>query len=976
MTQIVLTTSSHLSDFSRIKSPQAGSLRERLAQLSAPVFLTADPKHQRLGSGGGTVHAMYDAWLNVKKLPSRHTGLKDWIGEEQRLVLHAGGESRRLPAYAAVGKAFIPMPREAGVTPRLPLPWLADCQLPQMQQTLRSAGPKARMLVASGDVWLDFDASEIAPADADIVGIGMKVSAEIAQHFGVYFVPKSTGRSESGRERPISFFLQKPSTSEVRHFEARYDFYVDTGMWVLSAAAVEFLFKRCGWSERKQRFETKSGLPLPLDLYTEIGCALGDEASIPSSLKKLGFAGLTQSVIPLDTARFYHLGSSRQLLDSIEEMQRHASSVERFFCMACPSQAFTVMDRAAVWIEAAQTSTPIRLGGHNLLTGLPSAARLNFLEANTCVDIAPVGEETYVFRPYHIDDSYRGLPGSGGKICGRDAAEWLAARGLSVAKEDVFDLPLYPITEAQEITQQWLDWFFADQPDLEISRLMAELPRISAREIASKVNFERYFTQRSEGYAEQFKADFQRLIDQADSSVLEQDCALLAAFCREQAPALASWLRKKSPHILAALHRPELQARFTLLLSELVDGEAREKLTREGFSRLQNAMVTSRQLAKMTPQRSLKEDQIVWGRSPVRLDLAGGWTDTPPYCLQAGGSVLNVAVLLNGQPPIQVFVRPTTENCLQLRSIDLGSSETVNTYDELADFRNPRGHFSLPKAALAMAGFLPEFFAGKPYRTLRAQLTALGGGLEISLLSAVPKGSGLGTSSILATTILGALNRACGLGWDELDLYNRVLGVEQLLTTGGGWQDQAGAIFPGLKFIETQSGPTQQPSVRYLPTQLMGPDILNRQLLLYYTGVTRMAKGILQEIVRDMFLGRAETLRTLEAIRANARRLYHELHGGDTCTVQRSIARSWELNKQLDPGTTTPEIDRIIALCGTDLAACKLLGAGGGGYMLICAHDAAAGHRIREKLETTPINSRARFIDFAISPTGLQVTVS
>jgi galactokinase/mevalonate kinase-like predicted kinase len=502
------------------------------------------------------------------------------------------------------------------------------------------------------------------------------------------------------------------------------------------------------------------------------------------------------------------------------------------------------------------------------------------------------------------------------------------------------------------------------------------LPRISAREISSKVNFDRYFKQRVAGYTEQFKTEFQKLIDVGDSSVLEQDCDALAAFCREQAPTLADWLRQNRDAILGALHQPELQARFILLLSELAEGETRAELTREGFARLQNAMVTSRQLAKMLPQRALKEDQIVWGRSPARLDLAGGWTDTPPFCLQAGGSVLNVAVLLNGQPPIQVFVRPTTESCIQLRSIDLGSSETVNTYEELADFRNPRGHFSLPKAALAMAGFLPEFFAGKRYRSLKAQLIALGGGLEISLLSAVPKGSGLGTSSILAATILATLNRACGLAWDDLDLYNRVLGVEQLLTTGGGWQDQAGAIFPGLKFIETQSGPTQQPSVRYLPTQLVGPDIINRQLLLYYTGATRMAKGILQEIVRDMFLGRADTLRTLESIRANARRLYHELHGGDPRAVQRSIARSWELNKQLDPGTTTPEIERIIALCGADLAACKLLGAGGGGYMLICAQDAEAGRRIREKLETNPTNPRARFIDFAISTTGLQVTVS
>jgi len=56
---------------------------------------------------------------------------------------------------------------------------------------------------------------------------------------------------------------------------------------------------------------------------------------------------------------------------------------------------------------------------------------------------------------------------------------------------------------------------------------------------------------------------------------------------------------------------------------------------------------------------ALKEDQIVWARAPVRLDLAGGWTDTPPYTLRHGGRVVNLAVDLNGQPPIQVFCRRT-----------------------------------------------------------------------------------------------------------------------------------------------------------------------------------------------------------------------------------------------------------------------------------------------------------------------------
>lgn len=380
MTQIIFTTSSLLASFSGARTSEAEFLRSRLNQLSSSALLTADPEFQRLGSGGGTVNALHNSRLRTKSSSgAAHSGLMAWLMEKQRLVLHAGGESRRLPAYAAVGKAFIPMPRETRIEPKVPQPLLACHQLSRLQQALRSAGAKPRVMIASGDVCLDFDASMIANANADIVGVGMRVGAEVAQHFGVYFVPKSLGRNGTGHAHPISFFLQKPSPAEVRHFEVSYDFYVDTGIWMLSAEAVEFLFKRCGWSEKTQRFETKNGLPLPLDLYTEIGCALGTETKPPAALQKLGFGRLTAGVIPLDTARFYHLGSSRQLLESIEEMQRNAHSVERFFCIASPATQFTTTDHSSVWIEASQTSSHVRLGGHNLLTGLPREARLSHL---------------------------------------------------------------------------------------------------------------------------------------------------------------------------------------------------------------------------------------------------------------------------------------------------------------------------------------------------------------------------------------------------------------------------------------------------------------------------------------------------------------------------------------------------------------------------------------------------------------------
>ncbi len=649
----------------------------------------------------------------------------------------------------------------------------------------------------------------------------------------------------------------------------------------------------------------------------------------------------------------------------------------------------------------------MRLAGLNLLTGLPLGASIRQLAPGVCLDVAPLREgalpsgagrdgaspsgeallrqpagRLFVVRPYHLDDPGRGVPATA-TLCGQPASLWLSRRGLAEPAKgrraagaiDVFDLPLYPVLPAEEVTQELLDWFFAEEPSAEVTARLALRPRLAASAIPGAIDLARYFAQRRAGLEESLRAAFEACAASGDAAVLDQDFAALQAFCRSEAPGLSRWLLREADRLLTALTRPEHQSRLAMLLAGLTRGKRSAAWSRDGFVRLQAAMVSGSQLAKVSPRLVLKEDHIVWGRSPVRLDLAGGWTDTPPFCLEAGGTVLNVAVLLNGQPPIQVFVRPTPEPVLRLRSIDLGSAEEIATYEELADYRNPRGHFSLARAALALSGFHPEFVAGKPFRSLRAQLQAFGSGLELSLLSAVPKGSGLGTSSILGATLLGAIHRACGLAWDDFELYDRVLGVEQLLTTGGGWQDQAGALFPALKLIETRAGPSQTPTVRYLPEPLLA-DNVNRSLLLYYTGITRVAKGILQEIVEDMFLGRARTLRTLESIRKNAWRLYQGVQLGDGRALRRCIARSWRLNKQLDAGTSTDEIERIIAACGDDLAACKLLGAGGGGYMLLCAHGAEAGLRIRQRLEQEPPNARARFIDFSVAAHGLQVTVS
>ncbi len=311
-----------------------------------------------------------------------------------------------------------------------------------------------------------------------------------------------------------------------------------------------------------------------------------------------------------------------------------------------------------------------------------------------------------------------------------------------------------------------------------------------------------------------------------------------------------------------------------------------------------------------------------------------------------------------------------------MRSIDLGVEEHVRTYAELDTFSRPDSPFALAKAAFALAGFLPRFQADGGWASLEEQMREFGGGIEISLLSAVPKGSGLGTSSILAATVLAALGDLCGLDWDRNVLFTRTLALEQMLTTGGGWQDQAGAIFRGIKLIETSSGLEQKPTLHWLPHHLFDREYANRSILLYYTGLTRLAKNILADIVRGIFLNSPTHLSIIEEIGANADFARAAIQKCDYAMLIQAIRNSWTLNQRLDAGTNPPGVQQIFAQIGDYLAAGKLLGAGGGGYLLLLGKDETAATRIRRELTATPPNPRARFVDFSLSDTGLELTRS
>ncbi|MHB1456517.1 MAG: GHMP family kinase ATP-binding protein, partial [Armatimonadota bacterium] len=395
------------------------------------------------------------------------------------------------------------------------------------------------------------------------------------------------------------------------------------------------------------------------------------------------------------------------------------------------------------------------------------------------------------------------------------------------------------------------------------------------------------------------------------------------------------------------------------------------------FKELQESIISAVSTpVKSIPICNIQQDQIVWGRSPVRIDIAGGWTDTPPYCIEHGGKVVNMACNLNGQPPIQVFAKLSRNAEIVIRSIDMGVDQRIYDYDDIRSYAQPGSEFALAKAALAIAGFLPEFQSGVRYRDLKSQLHDFGGGIEISLLSAIPAGSGLGTSSILAATILGALNDLCGSGWSKQDIIMRTLALEQMLTTGGGWQDQVGGVFPGVKLGETVPGIIQNPTLKWLPDMMLKNRDTYDVTMLYYTGLTRMAKSILQDIVKGMFLNSRRQLSILKEIGDHAIDTYDCIQKNNWDAYCRSISRCWDLKQLLDSGTNPPQVESIINSVRDYLSCAMLPGAGGGGYIYMIAKDEDAARKIRKQLLNSPPNELARFVDIDLSDTGLEITKS
>jgi D-glycero-alpha-D-manno-heptose-7-phosphate kinase len=307
--------------------------------------------------------------------------------------------------------------------------------------------------------------------------------------------------------------------------------------------------------------------------------------------------------------------------------------------------------------------------------------------------------------------------------------------------------------------------------------------------------------------------------------------------------------------------------------------------------------------------------------APLRISFAGGGTDVPPYPATHGGAVLSATISRSAR----ARVRARPDHGYHVESLDLMARAAFAPHELVFN-----GHLDLVKAVL---------------RELAPER-----GLDLTLATDAPPGSGLGSSSALVVAMLAAVGVAGGARWSPAELAQRAYQVERIdLKIEGGMQDQYAAAFGGLNFMEFHG--EEEVTVRPLQVPAETVRELERSLLLAWSGRSRTDDGILRRQVDGVLGGSARSLESLEAMKALATGMRDALLRGDLADFADGLHEGWRQKRRLASGIATPRLDELYAVGRrAGAAGGKVLGAGGGGYLLFATPPGARA-RVADALE-------------------------
>ena len=182
------------------------------------------------------------------------------------------------------------------------------------------------------------------------------------------------------------------------------------------------------------------------------------------------------------------------------------------------------------------------------------------------------------------------------------------------------------------------------------------------------------------------------------------------------------------------------------------------------------------------------------------------------------------------------------------------------------------------------------------------------------------------------------------------ELYNRVLCMEQIMSTGGGWQDQVGGLAPGIKMVTSDAAIVQEIGCSPCSISTETLQELNERFCLIYSGQRRLARNLLRDIVSRYVSGNPDTVEVLYEIQRIAVLMRFELEKGNVDGFAQLLNQPWELSRRLDGGCTNSCIDLIFSSVEDLIDGKMICGAGGGGFLQVILKKGVTAEQVQKRL--------------------------
>jgi D-glycero-alpha-D-manno-heptose-7-phosphate kinase len=302
---------------------------------------------------------------------------------------------------------------------------------------------------------------------------------------------------------------------------------------------------------------------------------------------------------------------------------------------------------------------------------------------------------------------------------------------------------------------------------------------------------------------------------------------------------------------------------------------------------------------------------LIRSKAPLRIGLAGGGTDVSPYSDLYGGAILNATINLYAYANLQ----PLTDGKIIFNSIDKNEKLIFEKNQEI----KLDGNLDLLKGV---------------YHHIQKISLEKNLSFELTTYVDAPAGSGLGTSSTLVVAILNAFAEWLKIPLGEYDLAKLAYQIERVeMQMAGGKQDQYAATFGGVNYMEFFAD--DKVIVNPLRIKKEYLDELQNNLLLYYTGTSRLSAAIINSQTKNVIDKKEKSIDAMHKLKEQSVMMKEALLQGNLDKIGDILDFGWKYKKQMAAEISNKVIDEIYETSmHSGATGGKISGAGGGGFMI------------------------------------------